>query len=363
MNQAHDAVPPDGAPEGHDDGPARDGPAPTAAPDAPPLILPTTVSARLRLARESLGLTTAQVAARTRITIRHIEALDRGDLAALPGRPYVLGFVRSFAQVVGLDATAMAAMARAEMDAGVPRPAPRMVHQFDVDDPAKTPSRLITWIALGLFVAVVALGALFWRSYYWPDAVLPPLVVPDSATPAAPVQAAPHTVAAPAIPNGPVVFTARENDIWVKFYDGHGVQLLQKQLAQGESYTVPADAVDPKLWTGRPDALTITIGGQAVPPLADHRGIMRDVAVTAQALLARSQPPAPGAGVPVASASPANDGTGARAPHRRPRMAGAGRDPAPNPTAAAVPLPPAATTTTPPPAPPAVAASTAGTVP
>lgn len=284
MDQARDAVPHDGD---HDD--KRD-PAKALVVS----LVPKTASARLRAAREALGMTTADVAARTRITLRHVDALDRGDLAALPGRPYVLGFVRNYAKVVGLDEAELAALARGEMDASVPKPAARTVHQFDVDDPAKTPSRLVTWLALGLFLIVLAAGGVFWRSYYAPGAELPSLAQPDptpsavSAQGSAPAQTAAPGSVTPAR-NGPVVFTAREDAIWVKFYDGHGQQLLQKQLALGESYSVPTDAFEPRLWTGRPDALTITIGGQAVAPLSDHRGIMRDVPVTPQALLARGQ--------------------------------------------------------------------------
>jgi transcriptional regulator with XRE-family HTH domain len=313
MDQARDAVPNDGDhDERHDAGKS---PAPVAtAPTAP-----ATVSGRLRAAREALGLTTADIAARTRITLRHVEALDRGDLAALPGRPYVLGFVRNYARVVGLDEADLATLARSEMDASVPRPVPRQVHQFDVDDPAKTPSRLVTWLALCLFAAVLAAGGVFWRSYYSPAAELPSLAAPDQPPPATPTRAAPAAQPAPAA-NGPVVFTARADAIWVKFYDGHGKQLLQKQLAQGESYTVPADAFQPMVWTGRPDALTITIGGQAVPPLSDHRGIVRNVPVTAQALLARAQPAAAGSAVSPPTTGPDVAPT-PRVTHRRQRHA------------------------------------------
>ena len=253
------------------------------------IITPATASARLRAAREALGLTTADIAARTRITERHIVALDRGDLAALPGRPYVLGFVRSYARVVGLDEADLARLARNELDADVPNPATRMVHQFDVEDPAKTPSRLLTWLALALFLAVIAAGGVFWRSYYAPAADLPSLALPDPAPVAPAVQ---KPAAPPPVANGPVVFTARDDNVWVKFYDGHGQQLMQKVLAKGESYTVPADAFEPKVWTGRPEALTVSVGGRVVAPLSDHRGMVRDVAVTAQALLARPQAPA-----------------------------------------------------------------------
>ena len=278
MENARDAVAQNGD---HDD--RHDAPLAT--------IKPATASARLRAAREMQGLTTADIAARTRITLRHVEALDRGDLAALPGRPYVLGFVRNYARALGLDEADLAALVRSELDSAAPRPAPRMVHQFDVDDPAKTPSRLLTWLALGLFVAVLVAGGVFWRSYYAPSTDLPSLIQPDPTPSPAAAPAAARPTPPPAAA-GPVVFTAREDRSWVKFYDGHGQQLMQKQLALGESYTVPADAFEPKLWTGRPDALTITIGGQPAAPLSYHRGIVRDVPVTAQALLARTQPAA-----------------------------------------------------------------------
>jgi transcriptional regulator with XRE-family HTH domain len=329
MEQARDTVSRD---NGHDD--ERDGAPPVVA-----VIRPASASARLRAAREARGLTLADIAARTRITLRHVEALDRGDFAALPGRPYVLGFVRNYARVVGLDEGDLAALARSELDAHAPKAAPRTVHQFDVDDPDKTPSRMLTWLAIGLFVAVLGAGAVFWRSYYAPATDLPTLLPPE---PAASATAAPavHAAAPVAAPAGPVVFTARENGVWVKFYDGHGQQLMQKQMAQGESYTVPADAVDPKLWTGRPDALSITIGGQAVPPLSDHRGIVRDVPVTAQALRARAAPaatPAPAAGAAPAAAAPVSP-----PPHRRPHpiATGATELAAPSPAASdAAPLP------------------------
>ena len=83
------------------------------------------------------------------------------------------------------------------------------------------------------------------------------------------------------------MFTALEDGVWVKFYDRGGTQLLQKHMAKGERYTVPADADGPQIWTGRPDALAIEIGGKPVPKLAETQGIMKDIPVTAAALLAR----------------------------------------------------------------------------
>lgn len=319
---------------GFDPPPAPASPAPAAPPAA---AAPLTASARLRAAREAQGLTVADVAARTRITLRHVRAVDEGDFASLPGRPYAIGFARSYARAVGLDEGEIATAVRAELGTRAIGPEPRVINQFEVDDPAKTPSRRVTWLALVLFLVLLVTIVLFLPTTFIPSIGLPSLVEPapqqTAAAPAAPHSAAPAPAPAP---TGPVVFTAMTDKLWVKFYDGKGTQLLQKQLAQGESYTVPADAVDPKLWTGRPDALSITIGGRAIPRLADHEGIMKDVPVTAAALLARSAPPAPGTTPPV-TATAAAPVTGPRPVVRRRPAAGATAPvaPAATPTAAA----------------------------
>lgn len=257
----------------------------------------------LRAAREAAGLDVKQLSQRTRVTTRHIEALERGDYGALPGRPYALGFARSYARSVGLDEKAIAEAVRAELGRQAPAPPPRVINQFEVGDPAKTPSRLTAWLAATLAVGLALAGLLFWRSYYMPSADLPPLVGPQQE--AAPAAASSRQVAVvplpSASPSGPVVFTATQDRIWVKFYDGQGQQILQKQLAKGESFSVPETAENPQLWTGRPDALEITIGGRPVPRIAEREGIVKDVPVSAVALLGRSAMPVPTM-APVASA-------------------------------------------------------------
>lgn len=330
----------------------------TSTPAGQPVATPARKGpgATLRAAREAQGLSHEDVAARTRINARHVAALEQGDYDALPGRTYVLGFARSYAKALGLAEQPIADGVRAELGVRTPAPEPRVVHQFEVGDPAKTPSRLVNWLAGLLVVAVLVFGLVFWRSYYWPTAELPALVGPEQPKPAASAPR-PATPAAPAPrPTGPVVFTAQEDRIWVKFYDGNGKQLVQKLLAKGETYTVPADAVAPKLWTGRPDALTITIGGQPVPRIAEKEGIVKDVPVTADALLARANPAAPAAGAPATTPAPAPTGAAGieadaarraaawRAIRRRP----AGRSaeaPAAAPPAEAAPAPVAAPAT------------------
>lgn len=249
---------------------------------------PVSVAGRLVAARQALGLTVGDVAARTRVTLRHIEALEAGDYSAMPGRPYAIGFARAYARVVGLNDAEIADAVRSELAGSTPRSDVRVLNQFEVGDPAKTPSRLVGWLALALVGAILGLGGVFWRSYYAPAVALPSLIdeARQPASEASPVQVAPTGKPANLV-TGPVVFTALEQGVWAKFYDGQGKQLMQKQLEKGETYTVPADAVGPKIWTGRPDALAITIGGQPIPRLAETEGIIKDVPVDAPSLRAR----------------------------------------------------------------------------
>jgi transcriptional regulator with XRE-family HTH domain len=252
---------------------------------------PPGVGEQLREAREAKGLTLEQVAAETRIPQRHLVAMEAGEFAKLPGRTYAVGFARTYAKAVSLDPDAIAVGVRGELDAQTEdgyRPA-----SFEPGDPARVPSRALGWFAAFAVLLLLAGGFFFFRTMFAPAGELPSLVQQQrrAQQPAArPQQAAAPAAAANAA--GPVVFTALAPGIWVKFYDASGKQLMQKQMAQAESYTVPADAQGPMLWTGRPDALAITIGGKPLPKLAEQEQVMKDVPVTAEALLKRGQPAA-----------------------------------------------------------------------
>lgn len=66
-----------------------------------------TLGELMRAAREARGEDTATVAAKLKMRRDQLEAIESGDYAKLPGRTYVLGFVRSYARYLGLDANAL----------------------------------------------------------------------------------------------------------------------------------------------------------------------------------------------------------------------------------------------------------------
>lgn len=298
----------------------------SSAPDTP--LPPAGPGATLRAAREARRLELAHIAAETRIPLRHLEAIEEGNFESLPSRTYAIGFARTYAKAVGLDDVAITDAVRAELADGSMRrtvPSPGM----EPGDPARLPSAGLAWVAAGA-VVILGLGIFaFAASYFGAGTGPASLLSPEpAATTAAAKPAAP---AAASAPSGPVVLTALEDGIWVRIYEEGGERLTERTLKLGETIEVPVTAKDPRINTGRPDALSVTIGGGQAPKLADTPVTISGVPVSAAALAAR------GAATPVAGASPQATvaGTGAAS---APRPA---RRPVTRPSAASSPAEPA----------------------
>ncbi|MBA2919813.1 DUF4115 domain-containing protein [Sphingomonas sp. MAH-20] len=265
-----------------------------------------TAGTQLRDAREASGLSLADVAAKTRIPQRHLEAIERDDFDALPSMTYAVGFARAYARAAGADEVAVAATVRSQLEQG--GRARTEYQAFEPADPARVPPRTLAWTAA--IIALLILGGYaLWRGV-WRDAnPTAPAIVSASPLPSAPAvrpPAAPPPAVTPA--NGPVVLTATDT-VWLRISDATGKRLFEKQMAIGESYTVPPDANGPTILTGRPNALRVTVGGIEVPPLGEPEKTIKDVGVSAEALRARAASATP---VPSSMASPSAPSAPAR---------------------------------------------------
>lgn len=262
-------------------------------PETPAPQQPVTVGARLRAAREAQGLSVADVASRTRVTQRFLEALEDGDFSNLPSATYASGFARAYARAVGLDPSEIGRDIRAEIvHAALP---PRVHHIEEIVDPARAPSRTVVVIGLAAALAVLVLAGLWLATSLFRGAdqnaapASAPTVVAAPA-PDAPAQAGP--VAPPT--DAPVVLTATD-EVWMRVYDAANATLYLGTMKPGETFTVPAGANDPQINVGRPDKLAITVGGKPVAPLGDGKRAIKDVKISGVALAGRATPlvPAP----------------------------------------------------------------------
>jgi hypothetical protein len=87
------------------------------------------------------------------------------------------------------------------------------------------------------------------------------------------------------------VLTATD-EVWLRVYEADGPRLFESTLKAGDRYEVPATAKRPQIWTGRPDALNVTVGSAAVAPLGAPETTISDVSLLPADLLARGSAPA-----------------------------------------------------------------------
>jgi cytoskeleton protein RodZ len=246
-------------------------------------IAASAAGAQLRAAREASGLSFADIAAKTRIPQRHLEAIERDDFQALPSTTYAVGFARAFARAVGGDEVAVAAAVRAYLEQGT-----RQRHEyqaFEPADPARVPPRFLAWTAAIIALLIIGSYAM-WRAASNDPVDTAPAAATEASQPA---QKAQPVATAPA--NGPVVLTATDT-VWLRINDAAGKRLFEKEMAAGERYTVPADASGPTITTGRPNMLRIFIGGVEVAKLAEEERRISRVGISADALKARTPAPA-----------------------------------------------------------------------
>lgn len=289
------------------------------------------VGADLRTARRRLGWELPDIAAALRIRLAHLEALEEGRVADLPGMTYAIGFLRTYAASLGLDPDEM--VRRLKADAGqVNRPT-------ELSFPAPVPERGVPAGAVVLLGVVLAIGAYVGWYRLSGQGKLPAEVVPpvparlaplaDQALPppppkvSAPPPAAPSSVPAPAPVPGPApvpqiasvqpsvppssaaaaiptppapeassgpgaegqtpatpdddrIVLRAKSDAWVQVRDKTGQVLLSRVLRAGESWPVP-----PKptllLTTGNAGGTELVVDGVVARPIGTPGAVRRDV--------------------------------------------------------------------------------------
>jgi cytoskeleton protein RodZ len=160
--------------------------------------------AMLRRARADSGLSQEDVAAKLHLGTRQVLALEHDDYSVLPGPTYVRGYLRSYADLVGIDPkTVLDAHTRL----APPRPAPDF-HAIAPERELTTENRQIQTITWGVIAAVIGLALAWWLgggeggrqpAMSPAPAVPPPAAAPLSELPPQP-EAPAETLLAPGMP-------------------------------------------------------------------------------------------------------------------------------------------------------------------
>lgn len=237
------------------------------------------IGSKLREARERKGLSAETVSRETMLTLRYVQALETDDFDALPGTAFVRGYVRRYAELVGLNADELIA----SFDESLPsskrlvsvRP---IIGMTDANATSATTaeqissklplSRLLVVVAVIAFVLYVMAG-LFWQSgsdqadsnvvvpmdidaSMSADAVVTeaePLPALESNEPEAAEAATVRPVAEPESTTPPIISQNAPPTIetlsfsftgasWISVRDGTGQELVYGQKEAGQSVTV-----------------------------------------------------------------------------------------------------------------------------
>ena len=70
--------------------------------------------------RRNRGISLQQIAETTKISVRSLEAIERGDFRKLPGGIYSTSYIRQYARAIDYDETAILAVYHREMS--IPEP-------------------------------------------------------------------------------------------------------------------------------------------------------------------------------------------------------------------------------------------------
>jgi len=116
----------------------------------------------LRRERELRQISLREISEATKINLRYLDALERDDFRHLPGGVFNKGFVRAYAQFIGVDPESMVTAyleeegrqtARAARSSGAPAPAPEPA------EVPRAPGVRLWFTALVILLILVVLAA------------------------------------------------------------------------------------------------------------------------------------------------------------------------------------------------------------
>lgn len=276
----------------------------------------SSLAAALKAARERSGRSLADLAETTRVRKDYLLALEQGAYDRLPARPFTVGYVRAYAQALGLDEETAADRYKAESpDRSIPLAAP-VGSELDDVKPSSRP-----WVIAASVVLVAVVGWNVFQQinnapklkptdFAHPEAVAEtwvrgkpmrlgaPGAPPEGAgRPApycppglncqledAPAQLQQASLTAAAIPagaafnpSGPiygvdpsasaVILKARKSASVVLSTPDHLTIVFAKQLAAGEAYRAPRNARNLVVDVSDPNAFEVYYNGEYHGPL------------------------------------------------------------------------------------------------
>ncbi len=285
---------------------------PQTAPDALNFHTDLSVGEILRRTRVHYGQSLEQIEHVLRIRASQLEALETGNIDQLPGRVYAIGFVRAYAEYLGLDGDKMVHLFKQQSGGKQARPD----LQFPVAaDDTKVPT--FPAVAVGLAICLAAaIGGYVMFGQDESDETIPsvpqtmqetslneaPSIIPSSEPPPQPppmfneetagvtpeIATDPATGAAVPAEGQPaaiqrVVITVEDNS-WVEVRNATGKIMISQVLKPGDQFLVPNE-LGMMLSTGNAGGITIMLDGKVLPKIGAPAAVKRNISLDPSDLL------------------------------------------------------------------------------
>ncbi|MGZ6006767.1 MAG: RodZ domain-containing protein [Rhizomicrobium sp.] len=293
-----------------------------------------TVGQDLRAARLRRGDDLATVSKVLKIRKDHLEALEEDRLDALPGRTYAVGFVRSYADYLGLDTAQCVERYKAEIAGRSDSNGTPQVTVIDEDEHRRLPQgwKIIATVGVllmlyGIYYLISSASSMFSQpatppppsqmapkpvaAHVTPHPVAPPPSAPAMTAPPSTAAAAPSAQQPPAaaptatpattapeapLPAGTVYGQQNHNArvvlrihvatrILVQGPDG--IVYMNRTLNPGDTYQVP-NKVGVTLTTTNAGAVELDLDGQSMGYAGQGAGVAEAISLDPQAIVDRS---------------------------------------------------------------------------
>lgn len=265
-----------------------------------------------RQAREEKKLTIEDVARITHIRRLYLSSIESGDLNQLPGGIYTVGFIKTYATFLELDAPDI--LRQLGMDAVTLAEANSLVVPIPRESQERPQLKLV---AITSAIALVVLGG----AYFWQEGKLS-LPIQEEKTQIASIQSATQELPVeeikegeaepalaetqsflaeqeehsglpdnklPATPSQPLiknnkgvsykVSISADKDSWVQVVDGQGKNVFVRLMHAGEVFEIPSENPPYKLNTGNAAGIRIRLNDETTKALGAEGKVLRGISL------------------------------------------------------------------------------------
>lgn len=219
----------------------------------------------------------------------YLEALENSQYDVFPGHVYAIGFLKTYATYLGLDADELVDMYKKETDFMPPEPVIMPIPERSSMMPT------LKYLFIGILIISIVWVIWYFASYAEVEkkAVLPPIVekeeitlipeVVDEVTSPIEDQEIVEEKSEPSLPPSSRIQIIAKEDVWLEIQD-EDMFIFNRVLKAGETFDVPQNSDNMLLKTGNAGGMDILVDGEKIKPLGPSGAVRSRIKLSPDSL-------------------------------------------------------------------------------